>query len=148
MERSNQAGITLIETVAVTVIIAIVSLLIYSIIHQSQTNFHKQNNINKDINDAAYALKVITKEIRKNPTKVSTDSLSESELTINKGVTGKELHFVFDKDKNTINKNNVIFATGIQDFKITLKEQIVTIKITSEHGKTISTELYLRRVGT
>ena len=65
MERSNQAGITLIETVAVTVIIAIVSLLIYSIIHQSQTNFHEQNNINKDINDAAYALKVITKEIRK-----------------------------------------------------------------------------------
>lgn len=99
MERSNQAGITLIETVAVTVIIAIVSLLIYSIIHQSQTNFHEQNNINKDINDAAYALKVITKEIRKNPTKVSMDSLSESELTINKGVTGKELHFVFDKDK-------------------------------------------------
>ncbi|KGR81290.1 prepilin-type N-terminal cleavage/methylation domain-containing protein [Lysinibacillus boronitolerans] len=148
MERSNQAGITLIETVAVTVIIAIVSLLIYSIIHQSQTNFHEQNNINKDINDAAYALKVITKEIRKNPTKVSMDSLSESELTINKGVTGKELHFVFDKDKKTINKNNVIFATGIQDFKITLKEQIVTIKITSEHGKTISTELYLRRVGT
>ena len=65
MKRSNEAGITLIETVAVTVIIAIVSLLIYSIIHQSQTNFHKQNNVNKDINDAAYALKVITKEIRK-----------------------------------------------------------------------------------
>ncbi|WP_342534129.1 prepilin-type N-terminal cleavage/methylation domain-containing protein [Lysinibacillus sp. FSL K6-0057] len=146
MKRSNEAGITLIETVAVTVIIAIVSLLIYSIIHQSQTNFHKQNNVNKDINDAAYALKVITKEIRKNPTTVSSDS--SSELTINKDVTGKELHFVFNKDKNTINKNNVIFATGIQDFHISLKEQIVTIKITSVHGKTISTELYLRRVET
>lgn len=142
MKNSKEAGLTLIETLAATVIVTIVSLFIYSIIAQSQTTFQKQSTTNQEINNAAYALKVMTKEIRKNPNAVSSDS--STELTIN-----EEINFVFDKKKHVItNKNGVIFATDIQDFQISIDGKVCTIKITNLHDKTFSTKLYLRKVGT
>lgn len=146
MNRKKEAGFTLVEVLAVTIISFIAMTLIYSIISQSTATYQKQTNTNKEINDAAYALKVMTKEIRKNPNAVTTNMPnSPAELTINKGVSGKEIRFVFDKQKQIIYRNDVIFSTGIQNFEPILNGQTIKIIITNAHGKKITAELQLRK---
>lgn len=145
MKHQKECGLTLVETLAVTIIASIILLAMYSIISQSSNTYVKQTNTNKDINDAAYALKVITKEIRKNPKSVSIDS--STQLTINKDVSGEEICFVFDKKKHILNRNGVIFSTGIHNFQAIMNGQAITIKITNAQGKTSSAELYLRKAG-
>ncbi|WP_054767181.1 type II secretion system protein [Lysinibacillus parviboronicapiens] len=145
MKHQKESGLTLVETLAVTVIASIILLAIYSIISQSSNTYVKQSNTNKDINDAAYALKVMTKEIRKNPKSVSIDS--STQLTINKDISDKEIRFVFDDKKQMLNRNGVILSTGIQDFQASMNGQAITIKITNVQGKTSTAELYLRKAG-
>ncbi|KOS62783.1 prepilin-type N-terminal cleavage/methylation domain-containing protein [Lysinibacillus agricola] len=145
MKIHKESGLTLVEVLAVIVISSLIALIIYSVLSQSSTNYHKQAETNKNINDAAYALKVITKEIRKNPNTVSSNY--RTELTINRGFEG-EIQFVLDKEKQSINRNGVIFSTGVQDFEINFTGQAITIIITNVQGKKFSAELYLRKAGT
>ncbi|MGE7689424.1 PilW family protein [Lysinibacillus sp. NPDC097214] len=144
MKIHKESGLTLVEVLAVIVISSLIALIIYSALSQSSTNYHKQADTNKSINDAAYALKVITKEIRKNPNTVSSNY--PTELTINRGIEG-EIQFVLDKEKQSINRNGVIFSTDVLDFKISLNGQAITIIITNVQGKKFSAELYLRKAG-
>lgn len=150
MKQQKESGLTLIETLAVTIIASLVLLAIYSIISQSSNTFQKQTNTNKEINDAAYALKVITKEIRKYPKNVSI--ISSTELQIN----GES--FTFDKEHNVVKQDNDTLAVDIENFQVShskLKDSnspqntnnpnFISILITSTQGKTFSTELYLRK---
>lgn len=169
MKRHKEAGLTLIETLAVTVIASIVLLFLYSIISQSSNTYKKQTDTNKEINDAAYALKVITKEIRKFPTttfivcsndlvpsntcdtpenrprlEITTDDEQKTEIT-----------FEFDHEHKVIKKDGVTLTTGIQDFQISHpnigdsppvpNKNLISIQITNQQGKTYATELVLRK---
>ncbi|KOS69323.1 hypothetical protein AEA09_12640 [Lysinibacillus contaminans] len=158
MKLNKESGLTLIETLAVTIIASIVLLFLYSIISQSSNTHQKQTMANKEINNAAYALKVITKDIRKHPENVTLPS--DTELKIKPG-TEPEIHFVFNKEQKTINQNGKILSTGIDNFLVsnfTLEElaktqnntsspnfNLISIQITNLQGRTYSTELYLRK---
>lgn len=61
----NKQGLTLIEVLAVTVIISIIAILIFSIIQSSLDQRVKQTKETKDLFDITYALKVVTKDIRR-----------------------------------------------------------------------------------
>lgn len=61
----NKQGMTLIEVLAATVIISIVAILIFSIIQSSLEQRTKQTNETRDLLDITYALKVVTKDIRR-----------------------------------------------------------------------------------
>ncbi|MFJ7735060.1 PilW family protein [Lysinibacillus sp. NPDC097287] len=158
MHLNKESGLTLIETLAVTVIASIVLLLLYSIISQSSNTHQKQTTANTEIKDAAYALKVITKDIRKHPGNVTLPS--DTELKI-EPATEPEIRFVFNKEQKIIERNGQILSTGINDFlvsNITLEEladtqnnasspnsNLISIQITNLQGRTYSTELYLRK---
>ncbi|MGE7113856.1 PilW family protein [Lysinibacillus sp. NPDC047702] len=150
----KESGLTLIEILAVTIIASLMLLTIYSIISQSSNSFQKQTTTNKEINDAAYALKVITKEVRKNPSNVSI--VSSTELTIN----GEKIFF--DRGQRVIKQGINILSTDIEDFKVSptkLKDSttpsqsinnptVISVLITNAEGKEFSAELYLRKRGT
>lgn len=61
----NTRGMTLIEILAVTVITSIIAVLVFSIIHLSVTQQVKQTRETASLNDVTYALKVVTKDIRR-----------------------------------------------------------------------------------
>lgn len=146
MNNSKEAGLTLIETLAVTVILTIVSLFIYSIISQSQTTFQKQTTTNKEINDAAYALKVMTKELRKT-----------INVTVQENCTLKLDTTSFSVKDNTLYQDDTLpLASDIKSFKVTKGafdegehclnngSNQVSIKILTNTEKVYSTEIYLR----
>lgn len=142
MKNHNESGLTLVEVLAVTIVTSLILLAIYSIIIQSTNTYKSQTSTNKELNDAAYALKVMTKELRKNPNAITVYSMTE--LIINKDDANKEIRFVFDEEQKAIIKNDVIFSRDIKEFKSRQDGRVITIKITSLNNKTFSTEIYLR----
>lgn len=169
MKGLKEAGLTLIETLAVTVIASIVLLFLYSIISQSSNTYKKQTDTNKEIYDAAYALKVITKEIRKFPTTVSIECNNNLDPTntcdtpenrprleiTTDDVQKPKIIFEFDHEHKVIKKDGVTLTTGIQDFQVSHpklgdsppvpNKSLITIQITNLHGKTYATEIALRK---
>lgn len=73
----NQKGITLVELLATVVILFIISLFIFNIVYSSTNQNESQRKESSQINDAAYLLKQITKDIRK------TNNLDSHDLTTN-----------------------------------------------------------------
>ncbi len=74
----SKRGMTLIEVLAVTVIISIVASLIFNIIQSSVTQQAQQTKEANNLNDITYALKVVTKDIRRS---VEAEA-NTSELTL------------------------------------------------------------------
>ena len=60
----HQRGMTLVETVAVLVIIGFLSLLLLNTLTGSSSQYSDQLQENTQIHDISYVLKVVTKEIR------------------------------------------------------------------------------------
>ena len=152
MNRNKEAGFTLIEVLAVTIISAIAMIFIYSIISQSTTTYQKQTNTNKEINDAAYTLKVITKDLRKTTAVVIGDNCQKLTLTTNDGDTS----FTF-KD-NAILKDGIPLVKDIKSFTVTnglldennsctpsVNSNLISINIATINDRIYSTEIYLRK---
>ena len=137
LKLRTEDGLTLVEILAVVIITSLVALLIFSIMVQSTKTYENQSSTNRTLNDAAYALKVITKEIRKNPNDV-TASCPSSELEINHTI------FTFDEESNTIKRNNIPFVTNIKEFAPCKDGNAIEIRLISIDDQQFSTTLYLR----
>ncbi|OMC87278.1 hypothetical protein BK128_07525 [Viridibacillus sp. FSL H7-0596] len=131
---NNEKGITLVETLAVIVITALVATLIFNVQLSSSKQYDKQLNKNQQLHEVSYVLKVITKEMRK-----TTDIVS-----IKDGIKIKNEEYRFEKSTNGITKNSVPFATNIEEFLVEYKENSWNIKITNLDGKTVETNIVVR----
>lgn len=65
---TNQKGLTLLEVLAAVTIISIIIVLLYGILFNSKEQYNSQTEKNEQLSDISYALKVITKDIRKSGT--------------------------------------------------------------------------------
>lgn len=133
--NKKERGMTLIEVLAVIIILSIISILLFSILNRSNTIYHQQSINNEELNDAAYILKVLTKEIRKNSVVVV---ISKTELKIGNS------YYVFHKNDKKITKDGKIQFSNIEDFEVTRKENMLTLKIINRQGKEHTTDLSIR----
>jgi len=149
MMRSNEAGITLIEVLTVIALGFIIAFTLYSILNSGMSSYKSEIEKNKKLYDAAYALKVLTKEIRK-----TTDvNINEHSCALTVGSSE------FRLDGNTLLQNEVILAHDIQSFKVTTghfnenedcsngSSDIISLKLTTDNNQVYSLELALRRGG-
>ncbi|WP_107838193.1 PulJ/GspJ family protein [Metasolibacillus meyeri] len=136
MKLRTEDGLTLVEVLAVIIITSLAALLIFSVMTQSTKIFGQQSEENQSLNDVAYALKVMTKEIRKNPQSVSI--IEPYQLTISNN------SFNFDIENYRITKNDVTFIKDIKTFDISQNGTEISIKIINMDDKEFSTTLYLR----
>ncbi|MGE7918452.1 PulJ/GspJ family protein [Viridibacillus sp. NPDC093762] len=131
---NNEKGITLVETLAVIVISALVATLIFNVQLSSSKQYDKQLNKNQQLNEVSYVLKVLTKEMRK-----TTDISS-----INDGIKIKNDEYKFEVNTNSIIKNQEPFATNIGEFMVEYKDNSWNIKIKNLDGKTVETKIVVR----
>lgn len=80
-QPSKQSGLSLVEVLATIVVIVLISSLVFGVINNSKRIYDDQVDKNQILTDTSYFLKVITKEIRKNPDKVIVNE-NENILTI------------------------------------------------------------------
>ncbi|MFB2516608.1 MULTISPECIES: type II secretion system protein J [Lysinibacillus] len=145
MRRKHQQGFTLVETLAVVVIISIISVLLFSILSSSTSTHQKQAKKNKNLQDTSYALKLITKDFRK---ATQFDDATDTFTTRD----GQQTYIL---SNNTITRNGEIIATNIKEFELKNKNHntqnkpiILTIRIKNTSDKEISSELTSRGMKT
>ena len=104
---NTEKGITLVELLASIVLAGIVMVLIYSVLMTGTKQFKDQLEKNNQLTDVSYALKIITKDIRKTE---NPRLISNSEIDLN-GI-------IYLKNGNTITRNGVIIARSIEKFNV------------------------------
>lgn len=138
----REEGISLIEILAAIVLTSIVAILLYSIVTNSTKSYDQQINANNEVNDAAFALKVITKELRKKDsvTLVGPNCLFASETKPPNETT------LFCLDGTTLKQDGKPLVDHIQSFNVTNSTAgVVTIKIVTGAGRISATEIVLRK---
>lgn len=141
----TQKGITLVELLAAIVLTSIVMLLVYSVVMTGTKQYNSQLEKNDQLTDISYALKLITKDIRKTE---NPQLISSSEIELN-GIN-------YSQNGSTITRNGVIIARAIEDFIINdddeeeeedyVKKNKWSIEIKSLNpSKNVKTEIYLRK---
>ncbi len=136
---NNEKGITLVELLAAIVLASIVMLLVYNVLMAGTKQYKNQLEKNNQLTEISYALKMITKDIRKTE---KPQIISSSQIKLN--------DVNYSKDGNTITRNGVVIASSIKRFQVTrdnikwVIEIESTNQISGKTGKVEKTEIYLR----
>lgn len=119
----NYIGFTLVETLAAIVILSIVVILVFSTLNSSVEQNKEQTAEAFQINDAAYTLKQITKDIRKtyriDPHKNPYLFMDENNNLL--------FNYTYDSETKKLFRDNVIIVNNIEDFNMSWNEQTVSI---------------------
>jgi prepilin-type N-terminal cleavage/methylation domain-containing protein len=133
----NDNGLTLVELLAVLAIGSIILILISNVHLIGQKQYKSQSENANSLNDVTYAMKVITKEIRKakNP-----QWINEHEIILD------EINYKFDNNEKAIKKAGITLIADIEEFKVTKRtDKGWVIVIKSIYGKKIKTEIVFRK---
>lgn len=134
----NSYGLTLIETLASIVILSIVGLFLLNITFSSTKHGELQAKESFQINDTAYVLKQITKDLRKT-SEVTTYS-NEYKFKTSDGVLPIKYHY----KNNILYRDNKIIANNIKEFKLETTNNKVHIYFII-NGEKSATTISLRK---
>lgn len=138
MKTLNSKGLTLVEVLAVIVILSIVSTILMSILVSSNDTNKKQLTKNQQLDELSYVLKIITKDTRR------TSEYNKPTFKTKDGST--QFTYLFDKTSNTITRNGEVIATNIKNFSINPESSIdfIEIEIENNNGHKVTTQLVFR----
>ncbi|UPW84301.1 type II secretion system protein [Lysinibacillus sp. Ag94] len=140
----NERGMTLLEVLAVTVIVTLVSIILMSILTNGKTSSDKQMKSSVQLSDATYILKVVTKDTRKS-TKIITKDLDDcTEYILSNNQNNQKYNYNFCRNNQTVERDNEIIAVNVLDFKIKDKRSHIIIDITMPNNKPFSSTIYFR----
>lgn len=135
----NEKGITLIELLAVLAIGSVILSLIIGVTVNGQKTYSQQANSADQLTEIRYAVKVITKEVRKaERLKVERDRLTIFHDT----------PVVFHLQDGRVWQNSLVLAERIGTLRFELDGRTISIVIETEQaiarGQEAKVEIYLR----
>ncbi|MFF2176824.1 type II secretion system protein J [Lysinibacillus sp. NPDC058147] len=134
----NNRGLTLVEVLAVIVILGIVSTILMNILVSSSETNNKQLSNNEQLKELSYVLKLLTKDMRRTITydsKISTFKNEDNSV---------QYTYSFNNENNTVSRNNEVIATNIKVFTLIDNSNSITFNIENKNGHRISTQLFFR----
>lgn len=142
----NKYGMTLIEVLAVTVITSIVAILVFGIIQSSVKQQAQQTKEASNLNDITYALKMITKDIRRS----TNAEIKDEKLELTFPNTSEPITYSYSADDKQLKKGIgekveiIIDGLGCAEFS---GINVISIKLsnTSNCSEGPSTEIHLRK---
>jgi len=135
----NNRGFTLVEVLAVIVILGIASTILMSILVSSSETNNKQLSNNEQLTELSYVLKLLTKDMRRTVTYDSNNSTFKNEDY------SVQYTYSFNNENNTVSRNNEVIATNITIFTLINNSDSITFYIENKNGHRISTQLFFRR---
>ncbi len=136
----QQQGITLLETLAIVVIGAIILISGTTILTTSSSKHNKQATNTVQLSEISYVLKQITKDMRMS-TKIEK---SGSNTVILSKDTTIIATYSFNETTHTVTRNNIELGSNIQAFDVEILSPKVLITIKALNEKEVHTELLLR----
>ncbi len=147
----SELGMTLIEVLATLVIASIIAIFIFNIIKSSTDQNIQQTEETGNLFDISYALKVITKDIRRSED-VEIDG-SELELILHNSIEVKYIIEGSQQNKELIKyidgvKTETLYGIGCFKVSFTnLEEKVISLELANKNDCSSSkkTEVHLRK---
>ncbi|WP_431029585.1 PilW family protein [Lysinibacillus sp. LZ02] len=124
----NENGLTLVEILATVIILFIVCIFVYNIIFSANKQNTLQVTESKQINDAAYILKQITKDIRKTYD-ITINPSDANHYYFNDKNNNTLIEYIYTAD-NSLYRDGGIIANNINSFSISPNSTTNTATIT------------------
>lgn len=151
----NKSGLSLIEVLAVTVILSIVFLSIYAILNSSMKQQTDQTKEAEQIQNGAFLLKQITKDMRKS-VNIEIDPTNVNAFYLINQENKRQYKYEYKQDKLELYRNDmlhvsqdVVIGNKVEDFSITI-DPIDSTKVTINfkmNGESFGTTIHFRKGG-
>ncbi|KGR91244.1 hypothetical protein CD30_07335 [Ureibacillus massiliensis 4400831 = CIP 108448 = CCUG 49529] len=138
----NEKGSSLVEVLAIVIILSIVGSILFGVIIQGKEQYEDQSQTNQELFDLSYSLKLFTKDLRK---ALSVESTSANRMTIKDESGSIDRLEYFPIEKKLI-KNGDPYIDNVVEFifsKNGLNVEIINIKLQNESNE-ISTQIVVR----
>lgn len=141
---AQESGLTLLELLATIIIIFLVSIFVFNIIFSANHQNRTQMAESRQINDAAFILKQITKDIRKTYN-ISVDSSNKNHFYFTDKNNNILTEYIYNTDGD-LHREGQILANNVSSFSLLTNLATSTATITFIlNGETYSTTLAFRR---
>lgn len=137
---TNERGVTLVELLAAIVIISIVFIFLISIQVIIQNQYKKEMKNTGQLTDITIAMKSITKDLRS----AKDITIPNDRYLIIENFSENDVEYILED--NILKRNGSSYVYELKSFYVEEKEEkIVFIKLESESGKILETEVAIRR---
>lgn len=140
---SNQKGITLVELLAAITLLSIVSVLVMSIIIQSQNTYKRNQLTNMTTTEMSLLINTMTRDIRQHPQQVAVVS---NVLTISPP-NEDPIVYRFDSAQEELKRNNQVVISNVHDFTIAIEEGIMKLELEDSNEKEWTSTIAIRTGG-
>ncbi|ALS74808.1 hypothetical protein AUC31_06035 [Planococcus rifietoensis] len=140
---SNQKGITLVELLAAITLLSIVSVLVMSIIIQSQNTYKRNQLTNMTTTEMSLLINTMTRDIRQHPQQVAVVS---NVLTISPP-NEDPIVYRFDSAQDELKRNNQVVISNVHDFTIAIEEGIMKLELEDSNEKEWTSTIAIRTGG-
>lgn len=140
---SNQKGITLVELLAAITLLSIVSVLVMSIIIQSQNTYKRNQLTNMTTTEMSLLINTMTRDIRQHPQQVAVVS---NVLTISPP-NEDPIVYRFDSAQDELKRNNQVVISNVYDFTIAIEEGIMKLELEDSNEKEWTSTIAIRTGG-
>lgn len=160
----NEKGFTLVEVLAVIVILAIVGSILFNLLTSSNKEYKSQVDDTTNLNELSFIMKEITRDFRK--TKIVDIQINQVVFKTKENNQEKVIAtYTYTKTGNTLSKNGSPYQTKIRSFcvqstkepskststsdclstsKTQSAQEGIYLKIENTNGKKVETTLYSR----
>lgn len=140
---SNQKGITLVELLAAITLLSLVSVLVMSIIIQSQNTYKRNQLTNITTTEMSLLINTMTRDIRQHPQQVAVAS---NVLTISPP-NEDPIVYRFDSAQDELKRNNQVVISNVHDFTIAIEEGIMKLELEDSNEKEWTSTIAIRTGG-
>lgn len=140
---SNQKGITLVELLAAITLLSLVSVLVMSIIIQSQNTYKRNQLTNMTTTEMSLLINTMTRDIRQHPQQVAVAS---NVLTISPP-NEDPIVYRFDSAQAELKRNNQVVISNVYNFTIAIEEGIMKLELEDSNEKEWTSTIAIRTGG-
>lgn len=140
---SNQKGITLVELLAAITLLSLVSVLVMSIIIQSQNTYKRNQLTNMTTTEMSLLINTMTRDIRQHPQQVAVAS---NVLTISPP-NEDPIVYRFDSAQAVLKRNNQVVISNVHNFTIAIEEGIMKLELEDSNEKEWTSTIAIRTGG-
>lgn len=134
----SEDGLSLVELLAVLAISSIVLLFISTIHIFIQNQYNSQSTDVKELTDITIAMRAITKDIRSAHHVETPEGSKKMIIKIGDQTTS----YLFED--NILKRNGAPYIYELEDFEAIYYDSKIQLKITSQTGKEVETEIVMR----
>lgn len=140
---NNQRGMTLVELLAAITLMTLVSVILISIIVQSQNAYKKNQLTNLTTTEISYLINSITRDIRQSPENITVEN-NKLIILPNDGST---IVYFQESATLTVKRNSQDIISHVKDFTVSADRGSIELEVVDYNSKAWTSTIVIRTGG-